>query len=524
MRPASSTILWLSSVAVVGALAGAPASGFAQGVGRAAQGGGAPVAAGGAAVAFGENGAGQLGAGFTDIQEASPVTVVEPTNVTALAAGYHFSVALLADGTVRSWGGNVFGQLGDGTRKDKQTPVAVSGLSGVTAISAGGAHALALLQDGTVMAWGSNQDGELGDGACGTEAATGKSGLMPVQVPGLNSVVAVAAGGGSNYALLADGTVMAWGKNNSGQLGIGELGPEECRTEVGTEPASVTPRPVVLSPVGSSPAVSSPAGGEPLSGVTAISAGSEAAYALLADGNVMAWGGNSRGALGNGTTANSDVPTQVKGLSHVVAVSGGSGHALALLEGGGVAAWGGNTHGQLGGASAGTCDKGSCSTTPQPVGGVGSATAISAGALGFSLVLSAGKIYAFGDNQFGQLGTGSAAEDSDVPTAVAGIGPVAGIAAGEQHSLALLQSGAATPPPLVSWTPGVRSLRIAWTYRAHEYALRYNPLGLRLFSKLVTRLESEPREYVFRGLSPRPYRVVIRSGAKLRTLTGTPLP
>src|SRR5206468_2309569 len=96
--------------------------------------------------------------------------------------------------------------------ESKDLPVPVSGLSNVVAISAGNDHSLALLGDGTVMAWGLNNDGQLGDG-------TTTNRRVPVAVSELSGVVAISGGGFHSMALLGDGTVKAWGDNGSGQVG-----------------------------------------------------------------------------------------------------------------------------------------------------------------------------------------------------------------------------------------------------------------------------------------------------------------
>ena len=114
--------------------------------------------------AWGLNTSGQLG-DATFASSDLPVTVKGLAGVRAISAGGRDSLALLSNGTVRAWGSNTVGELGNGsTVADSNVPVAVRGLAGVKAISAGGFHGLALLSGGTVRAWGYNHDGELGNG------------------------------------------------------------------------------------------------------------------------------------------------------------------------------------------------------------------------------------------------------------------------------------------------------------------------------------------------------------------------
>lgn len=166
---------------------------------------------------WGDNFSGQLGDG-TFNNSIVPVTVTGLTNAIDITAGLNHSLALLNDGTVRAWGGNFFGQLGNNADTTSNVPVTVIGLSNVIVIAAGGGHSLALLSDGTVRAWGDNSNGELGDG-------TYINRNIPVQVKGtdgsgfLDNVIAIAAGEFHSLALLNDGTVRAWGNNEYGQLG-----------------------------------------------------------------------------------------------------------------------------------------------------------------------------------------------------------------------------------------------------------------------------------------------------------------
>src|SRR5260370_5044372 len=114
-----------------------------------------------------------------------------------------------------AWGDNSAGELGNGTLTGSAAPVAVSGLSGVRAVSAAGRHELALLSSGTVLAWGDDTFGQLGNGLI----SANRSSEVPAPLPGLSNVTAVAAGEEHSLALLANGTVMAWGDNRAVQLG-----------------------------------------------------------------------------------------------------------------------------------------------------------------------------------------------------------------------------------------------------------------------------------------------------------------
>ncbi len=228
----------------------------------------------------------------------------EDRSIKKAADGGVHNLALMSDGTVEAWGNNEHGQLGDGNTSNSYLPVTVTGLSDVVAIAAGGGQSLALLANGTVMAWGENSFGMLGDGKFGKKYAYSD---VPVAVQGLSGVTAVAAGGEDGLALLENGTLMAWGNNNAGELG--------STASAGSDvPVAVTG----------------------LSGVSAISAGAAEAggdqdhnFALLQDGTVRAWGSGAEGDLGDGSKANSSTPVPVTGLSDVTGVSAGSQDGVA---------------------------------------------------------------------------------------------------------------------------------------------------------------------------------------------------
>ena len=162
---------------------------------------------------------GGLGDGTTGIS-STPIQASGLSPVVAVAGGWMFSLALSRDGTVWAWGCAPFGQLGDLTRIPRATPTQVASLTSVVAVAAGYGHALAVKDDGTVWAWGHNGSGQLGDG---TVAANRVDPGRPIPRPvsGITGIVAVAGGFAHSLALKRDGTVWAWGSNDSGQLGDG---------------------------------------------------------------------------------------------------------------------------------------------------------------------------------------------------------------------------------------------------------------------------------------------------------------
>ena len=305
-----------------------------------------------------------------------------------------------------AWGQNLFRQLGAGTADAfSDVPLSVVGLKFVTAVAAGGTHSLALLANGTVVAWGNNEFGQLGDGS--TTIAP-----VPVAVSGLTGIKAIAAGESHSLALLADGTVMAWGDNEGGQLGDGN----DQESEV----------PVAV---------------KGLSGVRAIAAGGDHSLALMSNGTVMAWGENEAGELGNGGTKSSDVPVAVKGLSHVSGIAAGGEFSLALLGDGAVDGWGSDGSGQIGtGVEEKEEGEGERSEVPIPVEGLSGATAIAAGD-DHALALVGGTVIAWGEDSYGELGDGRIVAREPTPVAVGGLSGVVAIAAGGQDSAALLGGG-----------------------------------------------------------------------------------
>ncbi len=266
-------------------------------------------------------------------------------------------------------------------------------------VSAGIDYAIALKADGTLSAWGRNDYGQLGNGQLAMRT-------LPAKVEGIDRITAVATGSGSTLALRDDGTVWGWGNNASGQLGDGTL-------QNKSHPVPVTGLVGVVESV-------------------ATSLGH--ALAVTTDGSVWAWGWGLYGQLGNASAGSSLAAIKVAGLPPVAQVAAGAQHSLALARDGSVWAWGDNSARQLGDGST------TGSLTPVRVGALSDIVAISSYAKTNLARDSAGRVWAWGYGTRGALGDGSY-DDRTSPFIVPGLPEIKVIAAGNFVSLAIATDG-----------------------------------------------------------------------------------
>lgn len=346
-----------------------------------------------------------------------------------VAAGADFTITLRSDGTIWATGINDLGQLGDGTLIQRNLPVQ-TGLpgngTGWTAVAVGVDHAVALKADGTLWTWGGNGAGQLGIGTINALPTS-----APVQVGSDHDWIAVAAGASCTVALKGDGTLWAWGDNSAGQLGTGVSGGLPASSPVAVLNQNLDTNLNIKSYY------------------VAVSISNRHVLALQADGSLWAWGDNQFGQLGAAPAvfASNATPQQIQanpvsGVDNFwTAVSAGGGHSLARQADGSLWSWGANSFGQLGTSSAAAFNP-----VPARVGSAVDWAGFSAGDLHTIAFKQNGSLWAWGANISGQLGIGGTFDffSHNVPLAVtnpAGINNLISVAAGTAHSLALKANG-----------------------------------------------------------------------------------
>jgi len=309
--------------------------------------------------------------------------------VRAVASGAAHCVALTIDGRVRCWGAGLTSG-GSGGELNRGQSIVPAGLGGVIAVAAGDAHTAALRSDGLVACWGAGSAPGDPDGGFGYDQS-----IVPT---GLAAASAIAAGDFHTMALVNGGTVVCWGRNDSGQSNVPQDLGTATRIAAGSFHSLAIRTDGTVRAWGDNSLQQCDVPPK-LAGVRDVSAGMQFSLALLNDGTVRAWGSPADGEL--------DVP-----VGHFAAISAGERHALAIRADGSIVGWGSDVFGQA--------------TTPQSAG---SLLALSGGNAFYAAVRADGSYVGWGQNFRGQC------------KAPSGLGLLQSVAAGGEHVVALLQDG-----------------------------------------------------------------------------------
>lgn len=324
-------------------------------------------------------------------QSDDPVQVLQTLGASQVSVGDNFACALVS-GTVKCWGDNSQGQLGQANTQPVGSPVSVLGISDAVSISTGAQFACALTIS-TSFCWGDNSSSQI---ATGTVDQTTR---VPVS---LGSAVAITSGSNYSCALLTDANIKCVGDNSKGQSGI---------LTSSISPLSVPSRPLVTSISAGSNTTCVIDSNSNLNcwgaliptlsqgmKFQAVTVGNVSACAVSNDGKVYCWGSNSAGQLGDNSNRSSEVPTAVIGLSGetVTHIASGFRHFCASTQGGLVFCWGDNSKDQLG-------FTGSDSKTAVAVGGIGTAIDVTLGDYHSCALLASKEVICWGDNSKRQI-------------------------------------------------------------------------------------------------------------------------
>jgi alpha-tubulin suppressor-like RCC1 family protein len=324
------------------------------------------------AYCWGFNQDGQLGTGSTTTIMA-PATVSGKLAFRQVSGGKYHSCAVTLSGSGYCWGSNLEGQLGRDVQQFSAEPVLNAKAITFATISVGRSHSCGFNLSGIAFCWGSNFEGQLG--YVTTEASVDTAGFVGTA----EMFNAIAAGGLHTCGITKTGSTLCWGDNFTGQLGTGGAG--------GSTPATVT-------------------GGLAFDSLTA---GFEHTCALTAAGAAYCWGDNTYGQLGDGTTTNRAGPTAVSGGLTFKSISAGFYHTCGILTTGEGYCWGRNTPNSFQESAGGQLGDGTSvnKSVPTLVSGGLVFASLSAGEVHTCGVTTGNIAYCWGDNEYGNLGTGN---------------------------------------------------------------------------------------------------------------------
>ena len=361
--------------------------------------------------------------------------------IISLSFGWSSSLAISSTGRVFNWGLNTSGQLGDATTTTRTVPteitsrISLAAGDKIVAISLGDDHSSAISSTGRIFTWGSNSYNKLGDGSSSIGKATPTEITSRFSLAAGDKIVAISLGEYHSSAISSTGRVFTWGLNTSGQLG-------DATTTTRTVPTEITSR------------ISLAAGDK----IVAISLGDDHSSAISSTGRVFTWGSNSSGQLGDATTGSSNnksIPTEITSRFNltagdkIVAISLGGSHSSAISSTGRVFTWGSNTSGQLGDATTTQRNIPTEITSRLNLAAGDKIVAIFLGVRHSSAISSTGRIFTWGNNTAGQLGdaTTGSSNNKSIPTEItsrfnlAAGDKIVAISLGYDHSSVISSTG-----------------------------------------------------------------------------------
>ncbi|MDI1234545.1 MAG: choice-of-anchor D domain-containing protein [bacterium] len=400
--------------------------------------------------AWGDNRSGQLGENAS-LSRTKPYKIGNYSDWISVQAGEYHSSGLRSDGSLWSWGANSHGELGDGTKTMSKIPVKIGGEKWAKIFGGDSAHrTFGIKSNGTLWAWGSNIYGDLGIG----KSTFGE--LIPVRVGTDSNWVRITTSGLFTFGQKSNGTLVAWGNND-----VGQLANSTSVQEFSAIKASSVESKWSKIALGGSHTLGLKSNGtlwvwgnndsgqlglemntskyNPMqirskSDWVNAASGTNHSIALKTNGTLWSWGANGLGQLGDGSKINRNYPKQIDTNKVWLNIAVGNNHNLAIAVNGKIYGWGDNTYGQLGDGTAISKSKPTLADTSSVW------IAISAGAMHSAGLKMDGTIWTWGNNNVGQLGDSSLTK-SIVPYNIGTGTKWTNIQCGATHTLAIKTDG-----------------------------------------------------------------------------------
>jgi alpha-tubulin suppressor-like RCC1 family protein len=372
------------------------------------------LTADGVAYCWGLDDFGQLGNGAETGQDTLSPSQVDTSAIlkkkafVKLTGGHYHTCGLTADGVAYCWGRDDYGQLGNGTEtgQDAQSPSpvdtsAITGNKVFVQITGGVRHTCGLTVEGVAYCWGQDFSGQLGDGGETGEDTQSPSPVDTSTIQGNKAFVELTAGAEHTCGLTADGAAYCWGWDLYGQLGNG-----------GTGQNAQSPSPVDTSAILGNKAF------------VQLTGGYYFTCGLTVEGVAYCWGSDRYGQLGNGgTSLDTQSPSLVDtsaipGNKAFAKLTGAGYHICGLTSEGAAYCWGYDYPGGLGNGGTGVNTQSPSPVDTTTISGDKAFTQLSGGN-NFSCGLTAeGVTYCWGSDEFGQLGNEGTSQDTQSPSPV----------------------------------------------------------------------------------------------------------
>jgi alpha-tubulin suppressor-like RCC1 family protein len=309
------------------------------------------------------------------------------------------SFAIKTDSTLWGWGRNVEGQLGLGNTTNYSSPVQIGALSIWSGVASHGTSTIATQSNGTIWSWGANTVGQLGLGNLTAYSS-------PKQIGALTNWLTISGNYQSTFALAVktDGTLWSWGRNGSGQLGLGNTTYYSSPKQVGS-----------------------------LTNWKSVWTGSTinaASFAIKTDGTLWSWGRNNNGQLGLGNTTYYSSPKQVGSLTNWLTICAAYFYAVAVKTDGTLWTWGTNNNGALGLGNT------TSYSSPKQIGALTTWLKAAGGTYATGAIRTDGTLWTWGQNNRGMLGLGNITNYSS-PKQVGSSTSWLQVAVGQQNMLAI---------------------------------------------------------------------------------------